>query len=168
MAIVQASMKAIRERLVVLPRFVHSFPLISAVFLIVMIVGVITPPPSAAATPEQAAEQAARGLARRLLGHQARQLVFEAIPREAGRDVFELESRDGKIVIRGPNGVAMASGLNWYLRHYARAQVSLWGNNLAMPHPLPTVPQEVRQVSPFPYRYYPRPRPSTANPGSTA
>jgi len=37
--------------------------------------------------------------------------VLETIPAENGRDVFELESRDGKIVVRGSSGVAMASGV---------------------------------------------------------
>ena len=109
---------------------------VSVVSLIVMVVGLMTARPVTAATPGEAA----RGLVQRLVGNRADQFVFAPIPKEDGRDVFELESRDGKIVVRGTSGVAMASGLNWYLKHSCHCHVSLWGNNLLLPNPLPIVP----------------------------
>ena len=39
----------------------------------------------------------------------------------SGGDVFDVETRDGRVVIRGPNGVSMAMGLNWYCRSAATA-----------------------------------------------
>jgi alpha-N-acetylglucosaminidase len=124
------------------------------VSLIAMVVGLMTARPVIAATPGETPEKAARRLVQRFVGNRADQFVFEAIPQEDSRDVFELESRDGKMVVRGSTGVAMASGWNWYLKHYCHCHVSLWGNNLALPNPLPVVPEKVRQVSPFKYRYY--------------
>lgn len=106
--------------------------------------------PAHAAGPEEAA----RGLVRRILPAKADRFLFEAIPAEQGRDVFELESRDGLVVVRGNSGAAIASGLNWYLKHYCRCQVSLCGDNLALPDPLPTVPEKVRRASPWKHRYY--------------
>jgi len=127
---------------------------VSVVSLIAMVVGLMTARPVIAATPGETPEKAARRLVQRFVGNRADQFVFEAIPQEDSRDVFELESRDGKMVVRGSTGVAMASGWNWYLKHYCHCHVSLWGNNLALPNPLPVVPEKVRQVSPFKYRYY--------------
>ena len=97
---------------------------------------------------------AARGILERLAPEKADLFLLETIPAENGRDVFEIESRDGKIVVRGSSGVAIASGWNWYLTHYCRCHVSLWGNQLRMPDPLPAVPEKIRRASSFPYRYY--------------
>ena len=66
------------------------------------------------ATPEEAT----RALIGRVLPEHAGQFVLESIPAENGQDVFEIETRDGKVVIRGNNGVSRAMGLNWYLKHY--------------------------------------------------
>jgi hypothetical protein len=49
----------------------------------------------AAGTEVKNSDEGIRGLAVRLLGDQAAEFVFEIIPAERGRDVFELESRDG-------------------------------------------------------------------------
>jgi len=103
-----------------------------------------------AATPADAA----RGLIQRLAPGKADQFGLETIPAEDGRDVFEIESREGKVVIRGSSGVALASGWNWYLKYYCHCHVSLWGNNLNLPDPLPPVKEKVRRNSPFRYRYY--------------
>ena len=71
--------------------------------------------PAAANTPEAAA----RGVLERLLPDRAGEFALGSIPRQAGRDVFELESAGGKIVVRGSSGVAICSGLNWHLKYYA-------------------------------------------------
>lgn len=49
--------------------------------------------------------------------HVARQIIFEEIRDFEGKDVFELESLAGKIVIRGNSSNAMAVGLNHYLKY---------------------------------------------------
>jgi alpha-N-acetylglucosaminidase len=96
---------------------------------------------------------AAQGLLERLLPAHARYFLLETIDRDPAGDVFELESRAGKIVLRGNNGVALASALNWYLKYYCRAHVSWCGDQLKLPAPLPAVPEKVRRTSPFRYRY---------------
>lgn len=57
-------------------------------------------------------EKAARALADRLIPRQASQLVFNEIDMENGMDVFEIESKEGKIYIRGNSANSMAVGLN--------------------------------------------------------
>ncbi len=96
---------------------------------------------------------AARGLCERILPGRGSDFVFELIPADAGRDVFEVESARGAIVIRGSNGIAAAVGLNWYLEHIARCQFSLRGEHLALPTPPPPVPAKVRQVCAHRMRY---------------
>ena len=71
---------------------------------------VVVEPPTAVA--------AARDLLQRVLPQCVDHFEFDKIQPEAGRDVFEIDWRDNKVVIRGNNGVAMASGLNWYLKYY--------------------------------------------------
>ena len=97
--------------------------------------------------------EGARGLLERLLPQHASAFELEHIPQQDGRDVFELESVGDKVVLRGSSGVGLASALNWYLKHYAHASASLCGNQLALPDPLPRVPEKLRIVTPFKHRY---------------
>ena len=123
---------------------------VSVVTMILLLVGWTNAYPAVAATPAEAAH----GLVRRLAPQHVDRFVFEAISKDNGRDVFELESRREKVIIRGSTGVAMAAGWNWYLKYYAHCHVSLWGNNLNLPDPLPEIKEKVRRTSPYPYRYY--------------
>jgi alpha-N-acetylglucosaminidase len=84
------------------------------------------------------------GLAVRLLGNRAAEFVFETIPAERGRDVFELESRDGQVIISGNSPLSMAFGLNWYLKYYGYCHVSLNGRQMNLARPLPLVPKQFR------------------------
>jgi Alpha-N-acetylglucosaminidase (NAGLU) N-terminal domain len=63
-----------------------------------------------------------------------------------------------KIVLRGNNGVAVASALNWYLKYFCHCQVSWCGDNLDLPAPLPVVKEKVRHVMPCERRVYAAPR----------
>lgn len=112
---------------------------------------------SAAAAPLPAASttSAARGLVRRRLpAQQAGQFRLEEVSPERGNDVFEIESVGNRVVLRGNNGVALASALNCYLKEYCHCEVS-WncGNQLEVPRRLPPVSQKVRVVSPHKFRY---------------
>lgn len=98
-------------------------------------------------------EDAARALLDRVLPGHGGQFQFESIAPEDARDVFEIESVDGRIALRGSTSVAMASALNWYLKHFCNASLSLSGNQLGLPNPLPQPPQKVRLVTPFRHRY---------------
>lgn len=99
------------------------------------------------------AGRAARELIARLLPKHVDRFVCEVIPNEDGKDVFELESRAGKIVLRGNNGLGIASAMNWYLEKFCHCQVSSCGSNLNLPDPLPVIPAKLRKVSPHHYRY---------------
>ncbi|MUT98607.1 MAG: hypothetical protein EP145_05410 [Bacteroides uniformis] len=65
--------------------------------------------------------------------------IIEYIPQEKGKDVFELEQSGDKIILRGNNGVSVASALNYYLKHYAHCDYSWNGSNIEFPTPIPAV-----------------------------
>ena len=96
----------------------------------------------------------ATALVRRLLPQHVGKFAFERIEADAGRDVFEIESTAGRVVIRGNSGVSMAMGLNWYLKYYARCHVSWYGDQLSLPNPLPPVQSKLRRTCWAQQRYF--------------
>ena len=119
---------------------------------------------TAALTSSLAAEpiQAVQGLIRRLLGEEyILRFHYEVIEIDRGHDVFEIDTimRFGVVrpVLRGNNGVAFASALNYYLKYYCHCSIS-WGvhgsgDQLRLPKPLPTEFGRARHVM-TKYRYY--------------
>jgi len=101
-----------------------------------------------------AQKEAVNDLIMRILPAYANQFEVAFIPKEDEKDLFELESVNGKIVLRGNNGVSVASALNYYLKHYAHCQISWNGTNLNLPKQLPVIPEKVQKKSPYKYRYY--------------
>jgi alpha-N-acetylglucosaminidase len=100
-------------------------------------------------------EASAAALAARVLGTtKATFFRFQQIASADGSDVFELESVGDQVVVRGNNAVTMATGLNWYLKHYAHCQISWYGEQLQFPQPLPRVETFVRQVTWAKRRYF--------------
>ena len=97
---------------------------------------------------------AARALIRRILPARAREFVVQPMTKAGDSDVFGLASENGKIVLRGNNGVAVASALYYYLTEYCHCQVTWSGNNLRLPNHLPVVPATIRVLSPYRFRYY--------------
>ncbi len=102
---------------------------------------------------DRAAEAAHALLERVIPGHSA-SFVFEEIPAQGDKDLFEVETVQGKIHIRGNSGVALASGLNWYLTKKCQCQVSLTYRQLDLPTPLPELKAKVRKVTEFTYRNF--------------
>jgi alpha-N-acetylglucosaminidase len=117
-------------------------------FLATALLACATPPGNPAPGPAPA-----RALLERLLPGRSDQFVLESIPAEDGRDVFEIESSAGRIILRGSSGVAIASGLNWYLKHHGHGHVSFCGDQLRLADPPPPVPGKIRRASPYQYRY---------------
>lgn len=113
---------------------------------------ILAPATLPAQTPDAA--RAARALLGRILPGREAEFAFEAIPREAGRDVFEIETVGPRTVIRGNNGLAMATGLNAFLKHHAHCHVSWYGDQLRLPQPLPRVAPKVRRASWARHRYF--------------
>ena len=97
---------------------------------------------------------AASSLIKRVVPAQAQYFVVEQIPADAALDVFEVESRGDRVVLRGSNGVAIASALNWYLEHVAGITIAIPLRPVAIAVPLPRVSAKVRIATPYTYRYF--------------
>lgn len=97
---------------------------------------------------------AVKGLIERLVPEAADHFVIQHIPKENGKDVFEVESKNGKVILRGNNGVSVASALNYYLEHFCQCNVTWNGTNLHLPDPLPIVKKKIHKVTSYKYRYY--------------
>ncbi len=97
---------------------------------------------------------ASLALIKRVVPDQSLSFVVEELPARERSDVFELESRNNKIVLRGNNGVAVASALYYYLTHFCHCQITWNGTNLHIPKLLPPIAKKLRRTSPYPYRYY--------------
>jgi len=100
------------------------------------------------------ATKAAVGVISRLIPARAGEFELEEISAAAGKDVFEIEGREGKIVIRGNNTISLTSGFYWYLKHVARCHVSWNGDQLALAKPLPAPPEKIRRTSETKYGFY--------------
>ena len=85
---------------------------ISVIFFVAMLAG------SVHATDEKEQKEAVQGLIKRTVPEIADAFIVEILsPKD--RDYFEIESKGNKIVLRGTNGVSVASALNYYLKNYA-------------------------------------------------
>ncbi|MBB5440312.1 alpha-N-acetylglucosaminidase [Pedobacter sp. AK017] len=99
-------------------------------------------------------KEAAYELIKRILPAYAHKFEVAYVTKENDSDVFELESKAGKIVLRGNNGVAVASALNYWLKNYAHCEITWNGTNLNIPKPFPMVSKKIRKVTPYEYRHY--------------
>lgn len=102
---------------------------------------------------------AIQGLVSRILGESyVDKFDYEVISSLDGKDVFEIDANplDKKPILRGNNGVSLASALNFYLKYSCNCSIS-WGRNgtgdqLNLPSPLPLPANAKRMVSPNKYR----------------
>lgn len=99
-------------------------------------------------------EKASSALIRRVLPTQADCFRIEYLPSDEGKDNFELESRDGKIILRGNNGVSIASALNYYIENCCLREYPWDCPGITLQEPLPEIQGVVRKTSPYEYRHY--------------
>ena len=83
-----------------------------------------------AQAPVDSPEQAITGLLNRIGGEGAAdkfKFVIDPSLAQNGKDVFIITSQDGKPCIKGNTQLSVATGINWYLNHYAHINLS-WSN----------------------------------------
>lgn len=93
-------------------------------------------------------------LAHRVIPQFASQFVFKEQPAKGENDFFEIESKNGKIIITGNNAVSLSRGLNHYLNEICKVSVSWNSDNLADLSGLPEVDKKIYVESLYRYRYY--------------
>ncbi|MVN91819.1 alpha-N-acetylglucosaminidase [Mucilaginibacter aquatilis] len=98
--------------------------------------------------------QASLNLIERMLPGYSSHFVVEHIAPHNSKDVFEIESRGSKIVLRGNTPVAVASAFNYYLKNVANCQITWNGSNTKLSLPLPVVKSKIIKNTPYNHRYY--------------
>lgn len=98
--------------------------------------------------------QNAYGLAKRVLGARSNNFVFQLDKKTDGKDFLEVSKKGKQILIKGNNGVALASGLNWYLKKYCNSQFSIIDEHIALPDKLPLPSSPERVETDFNHRYF--------------
>lgn len=82
-------------------------------------------------------------LLERLIPSEASRFRFEFIE-NSDSDVFELESKNDIVLIRGNNYNSMAVGLNYYLKKYCKTYVSWFVNTkIVLPKTLPAIEKKI-------------------------
>ena len=102
----------------------------------------------------QVNKEAVSAFIQRIVQHHSTSFEVQEIKQQQGKDVFELESKKGKIILRGNNGLSIAAALNYYLKNYCHCIITWNGVNMNMPAVLPVVPAKIHQTTPYKYRYY--------------
>ena len=97
----------------------------------------------------------AKGVIERTAPGRSKDFVLSFIPKENGRDVFEIsDAPDGKIAIAGSSGVAIASGFYHYIKNFCGCDISWCGSNIEIPSPLPKVGKKLRVATLHKFRVY--------------
>jgi alpha-N-acetylglucosaminidase len=99
--------------------------------------------------------KASEGLLQRVIPDQVKKFVIQSLPKSSeAKDYFTIESKNGKIILSGNNGVSIASALYYYLNGYCHCQITWNGTNLNLPKTLPLVSVKVKKNTPYEHRYY--------------
>ncbi|WP_341216051.1 alpha-N-acetylglucosaminidase [uncultured Wocania sp.] len=89
----------------------------------------------------------------RLLPDHHQQFILEEL-KDTVNYTFEIEQgANNKIVVRGKDGVSIASGINYYLKHIAKSHVSWSGKQINLGETLPKVTHKIRKESIYKYHY---------------
>ena len=126
-------------------------------YLIALLVALFTTQVAVAQAPVATPEAAVTALLNRIGGNGAAdkfEIVIDASLAENGKDVFVITAQNGKPCIKGNNQLSVATGINWYLNHYAH--INLTWNNLTTDLSAVTLPvpaSEEKHVSSAKYRY---------------
>ncbi|MFB9843011.1 alpha-N-acetylglucosaminidase [Mucilaginibacter ginsenosidivorans] len=102
----------------------------------------------------QVSQADSKAFIERVIPGRSGSFLIESIPQENGKDVFELDGKAGKIILRGNNGLSIASALSFYLKHYCFCDIGWNGTNLDLPVNLPPVTKRIHKNTPYKYRYY--------------
>ncbi|PIM69338.1 alpha-N-acetylglucosaminidase [Streptomyces sp. JV178] len=97
-----------------------------------------------------AGDTAATAAARRLLPEHWRQITFAE---GTERDTFHVAGGTGRITVTGDTPATRLTGLNWYLRHIAYAEINWAGEQTALPRALPGLDGTVTRRANVPHRF---------------
>ena len=111
-------------------------------YLIALLVALFTTQVAVAQAPVATPAEAITALLNRIGGNGAADMfeivIDETLDDANGKDVFVITAQNGKPCIKGNNQLSVATGINWYLNHYAH--INLTWNNLTTDLSLVTLP----------------------------
>ena len=98
-------------------------------------------------------ERTAAGVIKRTFGRELAGITFQEIPAVDKRDVYEIEAKNGKVIVRGSSPVALSRGVYQYLRDNNLGMMGWAGTRLDVPKTWPNM-AKTRCVTPYQHRYY--------------
>ncbi len=105
--------------------------------------------------PAAEADAAVRRLIERIAPGHGQDFVVETIAASAGENIFEVEARNGKIVLRGDSPLSQAVAFNWYLKHDAFVDVSWYADDAVnVPDKLPLPAEKIRKTTRIKDRFF--------------
>lgn len=97
--------------------------------------------------------QPAKKVIERLIGRRVYDIEFLSIPNDNGFETFEVEAKNGKLLIKGSSTVALCYGFNTYLKEACHSMATWGGEHINIPAVWPDF--EKKQItSPYKFRYY--------------
>lgn len=95
------------------------------------------------------------GIIDRTIGSEYRDwFTFEIAPNTVNDyDYFELSDVNGKIHIKGNEGLSLSTGLNYYYKNYVNVQISEQTMQVNMPEKIVPIGKKVRKETPMEVRY---------------
>lgn len=107
-----------------------------------------------AVTDEMVVEEVNGIIARRIGEQYKAWFELEVAPvGENGYDYFELSDSNGKVHIKGNDGVSLAMGVNHYLKYFCNVHISQVQDQVKMPEAVVPVGETLRCETKFPVRY---------------
>lgn len=103
---------------------------------------------------QAARDKATEALLERVAPGSKGRISFELRPsQDKGKDFFEISMKAGRPHIAGNNSVSVATGLNWYLKHFCGINLTWNQMQTRLPEVLPDVNEPVRKETDLTMRY---------------
>ena len=84
------------------------------------------------------------GIIERRLGKEYKSwFTLELAENADGYDFYELSTVNGKVHVKGNDGVSLATGINHYLKYYCNVNISQVGDQVNMPSQIPAIEGKV-------------------------
>lgn len=97
---------------------------------------------------------ALKGVLGRLMPNNADDFALGSIPpADDIKDVYEISTSAGKVIVKGSSASAITSGIRHYLGEYCNVSFSWSGDQTKFPPILPSINGVLRKETPYQYRY---------------
>lgn len=94
------------------------------------------------------------GIVERTIGAQYKDwFSFELVKDNGDQDWYEISDANGKIHIKGNEGLSLTTGLNYYYKNYLNVHISEQTKQVSMPSSIVKVNKTIRKETPYQVRY---------------